>query len=95
MIGIKKKERLISMYYIFTYMRTNLIIDDDLKDKWWEIKKEASELNMTIGEYLIFCHDLRKKSNSKEELLKLLDKPLSDGATKADAVEATKSMWKS
>lgn len=81
------------MYYILTYMRTNLIIDDELKDKWWEIKKEASELDMTIGEYLIFCHDLRKKTESKEKLLSMLDKPLSNGASKEDAIEATKSMW--
>jgi hypothetical protein len=76
-------------------MRTNLVIDDDLKDKWWEIKKEASKLDMTIGEYLIFCHDLRKKVENKEKLLELLDNPLSNGETKTDAIEATKSMWKS
>lgn len=81
------------MYYILTYMRTNLIIDDNLKDKWWEIKKEASELNMTIGEYLIFCHDLRKKSENKEKLLTLLNEPLSNGECKIDAIKATKSMW--
>ncbi|TXT60650.1 MAG: hypothetical protein BAJALOKI2v1_90064 [Promethearchaeota archaeon] len=75
-------------------MRTNLIIDDNLKDKWWEIKREAAKLDMTIGEYFIFCHDLRKKTENKEKLLKLLDSPLSNGKSQIDAVEATKKMWK-
>jgi len=46
-------------------MRTNIIIDDELKEKWWEIKREANRLNMKIGEYIIFCHDLRKKIVNK------------------------------
>ncbi len=75
-------------------MRTNIVIDDKLKDKWWEIKKEAAKLNMKIAEYFIFCHELRKKSESKKKLLEILDKPLSDGAKEVDAIEATKSMWK-
>ena len=82
------------MYYILTYMRTNIIIDDKLKDKWWEIKKEAARLHMKIAEYLIFCHDLRKKSESKEKLLELIDAPLSGGAKGIDAIKATKNMWK-
>ena len=74
-------------------MRTNIIIDDDLKEKWWEIKKEADKLNMKIGDYIIFCHDLRKKSNNKDKILEILNKPLSGGAKNVDAIEASKSMW--
>ena len=32
-------------------MRTNIVIDDELKEKWWEIKREANHLNMKIGDY--------------------------------------------
>ncbi len=76
-------------------MRTNIIIDDELKDKWWEIKKEADRLNMKIGEYIIFCHELRKKSDNKDKILELLNNPLSGGATDIDAIKASKSMWES
>ena len=82
------------MYYIFTYMRTNIIIDDQLIEKWWEIKKEAAKLNMKIADYLIFCHELRKDSKNKEKLLKLLNTPLSDGIKGIDAIKAIKSTWK-
>lgn len=75
-------------------MRTNIIIDEKLKNKWWEIKKEAANLNMKIGEYLIFCHEIRKKSEKKIKLLKILEKPLSGGVKNIDAVKASKSMWK-
>jgi len=75
-------------------MRTNIIIDDSQKDKWWEIKKEAAKRNMKIGEYLIFCHDIRKKMKEKENLKELLKSPLSGGKKGIDAIEATKSMWK-
>ena len=75
-------------------MRTNIIIDDGLKDKWWEIKKEAAKLNMKIAEYLIFCHEIRKKSESKKKLLEALDNPLKDGANGIDAIKASKNMWK-
>ncbi|TXT53458.1 MAG: hypothetical protein BAJALOKI1v1_2420002 [Promethearchaeota archaeon] len=76
-------------------MRTNIVIDDDLKDKWWEIKREADQLNMKIGEYLIFCHDLRKKMANKEKILEILEQPLSEGVKNVDAIKASKSMWKS
>jgi len=56
-------------------MRTNIIIDDDLKEKWWEIKKEADRLNMKIGDYIIFCHDLRKKMVNKDKILEILENP--------------------
>lgn len=82
------------MYYIFTYMRTNIVINDALKDKWWEIKKEAAKLNMKIAEYLIFCHELRKKSEGKKRLVEILDNPLSGGAKGIDVIKASKSMWK-
>ena len=75
-------------------MRTNIVIDDNLIEKWWEIKREASKLNMKIADYLIFCHDLRKKSENKDKLLPLLDKPLSDGEKGINAIFAAKSMWK-
>lgn len=75
-------------------MRTNIIIDDKLKDKWWEIKREAARLNMKIAEYLVFCHELRKKSEGKKKLLELLNAPLSGGVSGVDAVKATKNMWK-
>ena len=76
-------------------MRTNIIIDDDLKEKWWEIKKEADRLNMKIGDYLIFCHDLRKKMDNKDKILEMLENPLSEGIKDIDAIKASKSMWKS
>lgn len=75
-------------------MRTNIIIDEKLKAKWWDIKKEAAKLNMKIGEYIIFCHEIRKKSEKKNKLLEILEKPLSGGAKNIDAVKASKSMWK-
>jgi len=75
-------------------MRTNIIIDEKLKNKWWEIKKEAANLNMKIGEYLIFCHEIRKKSEKKNKLLELLEKPLFNGIKGVDAIKASKSMWK-
>ena len=75
-------------------MRTNIVIDDSLKKKWWEIKQEAFKLNMKIGEYLIFCHELRKKNEKKDKLLEVLKIPLSGGQKGIDAIEATKSMWK-
>ncbi len=75
-------------------MRTNIVIDDNLIEKWWEIKKEASKLNLKIADYLIFCHELRKKSENKDKLLHLLDNPLSDGEKGINAIAATKSMWK-
>lgn len=75
-------------------MRTNIVIDDSLKKKWWEIKQEAAKLNMKIGEYLIFCHEIRKKNEKKDKLLDILKKPLSNGEKGIDAIEATKSMWK-
>ena len=76
-------------------MRTNIVIDDELKEKWGEIKREADRLNMKIGEYLIFCHDLRKKMVNKDKILEILENPLSDGLNNVDAIEASKSMWKS
>ena len=82
------------MYYIFTYMRTNIIIDDAQKNKWWEIKREAANLNMKIGDYLILCHEFRKKNQEREQLLKILEAPLSGGEKEIDAIKATKSMWK-
>ncbi|HEY0089463.1 MAG TPA: hypothetical protein VGB37_11510 [Candidatus Lokiarchaeia archaeon] len=75
-------------------MRTNIVIDDSLKKKWWEIKQEAVKLNMKIGEYLIFCHELRKKNEKKDKLLEVLKIPLTGGQKGIDAIEATKSMWK-
>jgi len=75
-------------------MRTNIVIDDELKEKWWEIKKEADNLNMKIGDYIIFCHDLRKKMDNKDKILKILETPLSDGLKKIDVIKASKSMWK-
>ena len=75
-------------------MRTNIIIADSLKKKWWEIKEEAAKLNMKIGEYLIFCHELRKKSEEKDKLLEILKLPLSGGERDIDAIKASKSMWK-
>ena len=75
-------------------MRTNIIVDDNLKEKWWDIKKEAAKLNMKISDYLIFCHEIRKKSENKDKLLEILNNPLSNGAKGVDAIKATKSMWK-
>ena len=75
-------------------MRTNIVIDVELKEKWWEIKKEADQLNMKIGDYLIFCHDLRKKIVNKDKILKILENPLSDGLKNVDTIKASKSMWK-
>ncbi|MBA7545448.1 hypothetical protein ES705_37816 [subsurface metagenome] len=75
-------------------MRTNIVIDDELKEKWWEIKKEADHLNMKIGDYLIFCHDLRKKIDNKDKILKILETPLSGGLNNVDVIKASKSMWK-
>ena len=75
-------------------MRTNIVIDIELKEKWWEIKKEADQLNMKIGDYLIFCHDLRKKIVNKDKILKILENPLSDGLKNVDTIKASKSMWK-
>ncbi len=76
-------------------MRTNIVIDDELKVKWWEIKREANHLNMKIGDYLIFCHDLRKKMDNKDKILEILENPLSEGLKNIDAIKASKSMWKS
>ncbi len=76
-------------------MRTNIVIDDELKEKWWEIKKEADHLNMKIGDYLIFCHDLRKKMVNKDKILEILENPLSEGLKNIDVIKASKSMWKS
>ena len=73
-------------------MRTNIVIDDELKEKWWEIKKEADHLNMKIGDYIIFCHDLRKKMDNKDKILKILKTPLSDGLKNVDIIKASKSM---
>ncbi|MHA2401112.1 MAG: hypothetical protein ACXADU_19775 [Promethearchaeota archaeon] len=56
-------------------MRTNIVIDDELKEKWWEIKREADHLNMKIGDYIIFCHDLRKKMANKDKILDILENP--------------------
>ena len=75
-------------------MRTNIIIDDAQKTKWWEIKREAANLNMKIGDYLIFCHEFRKKNKKKEVLLKILETPLSGGESGIDTIKASKSMWK-
>jgi hypothetical protein len=75
-------------------MRTNIIIDDAQKPKWWEIKREAANLNMKIGDYLIFCHEFRKKNKEKEKLLKILETPLSRGEKGIDTIRASKSMWK-
>ena len=71
------------------------MINDELKEKWWEIKKEADHLNMKIGEYIIFCHDLRKKMVNKDKILELLENPLSEGLKNIDVIKASKSMWKS
>jgi len=76
-------------------MRTNIVIDDDLKEKWWEIKREADHLNMKIGDYIIFCHDLRKKMVNKDKILKILENPLSEGLKDIDVIKASKNMWKS
>jgi hypothetical protein len=76
-------------------MRTNIVIDDELKEKWWDIKKEADRLNMKIGDYIIFCHDLRKKTDNKDKILEILKTPLSEGLKNKDAIKAAKSMWKS
>ena len=73
-------------------MRTNIVIDDELKEKWWEIKREAARLNMKIGDYIIFCHDLRKKMDNKDKILKILKTPLSDGLKNVDIIKASKSM---
>ena len=75
-------------------MRTNIVIDDELKEKWWEIKKEADHLNMKIGDYIIFCHDLRKKMDNKDKIIKILETPLVNGLKNVDAIKASKSMWK-
>jgi len=75
-------------------MRTNIIIDDSLKEKWWEIKKEAAKLNMKISEYLIFCHEIRKKKECKDNLLEILEDPLKNGVKNINAITASKSMWK-
>ncbi len=75
-------------------MRTNIIIDDAQKTKWWEIKREAANLNMKIGDYLIFCHEFRKKNQEKEKLLKILETPLVGGEQDIDTIKASKSMWK-
>ena len=68
--------------------------DDKLKEKWWEIKKEVDHLNMNIGDYIIFCHNLRKKIDNKDKILKILETPLSNGLKNLDAIKASKSMWK-
>jgi len=75
-------------------MRTNIIIKDAQKNKWWEIKREAANLNVTIGEYLIICYEFRKKNQQKEKLLKILETPLSGGEKGIDTIEASKNMWK-
>ncbi len=49
---------------------------------------------MKIAEYLIFCHEIRKKSESKSKLLDVMDNPLSSGFKGIDAIKATKSAWK-
>ena len=71
------------------------MIDDGLKEKWWEIKREANRLNMKIGDYIIFCHDLRKRMVNKEKILEILENPFSDGVKNVDVIQASKSMWKS
>jgi len=71
-------------------MRRNIVIDDELKEKWWEIKREADRLNMKIGEYIIFCHDLRKKMVNKDKILEILENPLSGGLNNVDAIEVSK-----
>ena len=76
-------------------MRTNIVIDDELKEKWWEIKREADQLNMKIGNYIIFCHDLRKKMANKDKILEILENPLSEGLKDVDVIKASKNMWKS
>ena len=75
-------------------MRTNIVIKDAQKNKWWEIKREAANLNVSIGEYLIICYEFRKKNQQKEKLLKILETPLSGGEKWIDTIEACKSMWK-
>ena len=81
------------MYYIFTYMRTNIVLAKKDEEKWWEIKKEAKKMDMTIGEYIIFCHNIRKTQVEHEDVLKLLNIPLSGGNTKIDVVKESKKMW--
>ena len=81
------------MYYILTYMRTNIILSENEEEKWWEIKKEAKKMGMTIGEYIIFCHNIRKSKKNNEEVLELLESPLSGGNTKIDVVKESKKMW--
>ena len=76
-------------------MSTYIVIDDELKDKGGEIKKEADILDMKIGEYIIFCHDLRKKMVNKDKILEILENPLSNGLKNIDTINASKSMWKS
>ena len=50
---------------------------------------------MKIGEYIIFCHDLRKKMVNKDKILEILENPLSNGLKNIDTIKASKSMWKS
>lgn len=88
------KDIILGMEYIITNMRINIIVDDSLKKKWWEIEQEAARLNMKIGEYLIKCHEIRKKFENKEKFLEILKKPLSGGVKGLDAIKASKSMWK-
>ncbi|MBN1803535.1 MAG: hypothetical protein JW891_18640 [Candidatus Lokiarchaeota archaeon] len=75
-------------------MRTSIIIDDSMKDKWWDIKKEAARLNMKISEYIVFCHEIRKKNETKDKLLEILGNPLENGAKNIDAIAASKNTWK-
>ena len=74
-------------------MRTNIILSRKDEEKWWEIKKEAKKIGMTIGEYIIFCHNIRKSKTGYEEVLSLLDSPLSGGNTKIDIIKESKKMW--
>lgn len=82
------------MQCIIAYMRTSIIIDDSMKDKWWDVKKEAARLNMKISEYIVFCHEIRKKNETKDKLLAILETPLENGAKNIDAIVASRNMWK-
>ncbi|MCF2140169.1 MAG: hypothetical protein K9W44_08960 [Candidatus Lokiarchaeota archaeon] len=75
-------------------MRTNIVLDPSQQEIWWEIKRTAKNLKMTIGEYFIFCHQFRKNQKEEEELEKLLENPLMGGKKDLDLIGASKSMWK-
>ena len=92
--SITDKDIILGIWYIITYMRINIIIDDSFKKKWWEIVQEAAKLNMKIGEYLIKCHEIRKKIENKDKFLEILKKPLSGGVKGLDAIKVSKTMWK-